>query len=347
MPKGELRTTIVPASVEAPRNVEAAILPFQDGRLYLVYSAGERADHVDGGMPSGEIRLKGRWSYDEGDSWSEPFLVREMPGVPNVMEPSFLHLRDHRVLQVYMQRDTYVPNGNPNANMLPMMTFSDNDCANWSEPESITGGETVFFTTNDRLISLQTGRILLPVLTFPCMSVRVWLSDDNAKTWRKNEEVVQPPENTRFGYPIATELADGTVTLFLLNSTGRIHVSHSQDGGETWSPVSDSGPEPCPATFNVRRIPDSPDLLMIWNNHTQRTNLTSAISHDNGHTWSHYRLLESQTGWPVPQRFAFPSIAFLNDCAHMTWYECRPDAETGARFELIYRRLPITWFYSQ
>ena len=113
MPKGELRTTIVPASVETPRNVEAAILPFQDGRLYLVYSAGERADHVDGGMPSGEIRLKGRWSYDEGDSWSEPFLVREMPGVPNVMEPSFLHLQDHRVLQVYMQRDTYVPNGNP------------------------------------------------------------------------------------------------------------------------------------------------------------------------------------------------------------------------------------------
>ena len=29
-------------------------------------------------------------------------------------------------------------------------------------------------------------------------------------------------------------------------------------------------------TFAVRRLPNSADLLFVWNNHPQRTNLTSA-----------------------------------------------------------------------
>ena len=44
MDHGEIRTVVCPASFETPRNVEAVILPFGDGRLYLVYSSGERAE---------------------------------------------------------------------------------------------------------------------------------------------------------------------------------------------------------------------------------------------------------------------------------------------------------------
>ena len=29
----------------------------------------------------------------------------------------------------------------------------------------------------------------------------------------------------------------------------------------------------------------------------------------------------------------------------MTWYERRPHPETGAVFDLIYRPLPVSWFY--
>lgn len=346
MDQREIRTVLCPASREIPRNVEATILPFDDGRLYLAYSAGERADHVDGGMPEGGIRIMGRWSDDEGESWSKPFLVRECLGVPNAMEPSFVRLPGGRVLQAYMQRDTYVNGGDPFGQMYPMLTHSDDDCQTWSEPERITGSQSEFFITNDRLIRLSTGRILLPVVTAPEMaSVRAWLSDDEGVTWRKSEGALQAPDQVRYSYPIAVELADGNVALLLQNSTGCLHVAQSGDGGDSWTLVSQGGPTPCPATCNACRLPDSSDLLLIWNNHTQRTNLTSAISRDNGQTWTNYRLLESQQSWPVLRSFAFPSMAFLNGHAHMTWYERRPDSETGAVFDLIYRRLPVSWFY--
>ena len=83
-----IKTVVCPATPETPRMVEAALLPFDDGRLYLVYSAGARADHIDGGMPEGELRLMGKWSRDAGASWSEPFVVREYEGIPNAMEPT-------------------------------------------------------------------------------------------------------------------------------------------------------------------------------------------------------------------------------------------------------------------
>ena len=299
-------------------------------------------------MPQGAIRIMGKWSRDEGESWSEPFVVRECAGVPNAMEASFLRLRSGRVLMEYMQRDTYVAGGDSQAGMYPMITHSDDECVTWSEPSPITGDENIYFSTNDRLLPLRTGRIVLPVLTGPDLtSVRVWFSDDEGATWGKGAAAIEASEGVRYGYPIAAELVDGRVAMFLVNSTGRIHVAHSEDGGDTWSPVVESGPEPCPATFMVRRLPESQDLLLIWNNHTQRVNLTAAVSRDSGETWADYRLLVPQERWPARRTLCFPSVAFLNGCAHMTWYASRPHPDTGAMFDLIYRRVPVSWFYGQ
>ena len=346
MEANEIRTVVCPGSLETPRNVESVILPFDDGRLYLVYTAGERADHIEGGMPEGEIRLRGKWSNDQGESWSEPFLVRECLGAPNAMEASLVRLSGGRVLMSYMQRDTYVNGGDSFGKMYPMFTFSNDQCQSWSDPARMTGSESQYFTTNDRFITLGTGRILLPVVMAPDMtSIHVWISDDDGMAWRKSEGSLQAPDGVRYSYPIVVDLADGNVALLLQNSTGQLHLAHSSDGGDTWSLRSQDGPAPCPATCNASRLPDSSDLLLIWNNHPQRTNLTSAISRDNGLTWTNYRLLEAQQSWPVLHRFAFPSISFLNGKAHMTWYERRPHPETGAVFDLIYRRLPISWFY--
>ena len=95
----------------------------------------------------------------------------------------------------------------------------------------------------------------------------------------------------------------------------------------------------------VRRVPDSPDLLLIWNNHTERTNLTSAISRDGGQTWGNCRLIEEQEDWPVSRTHAFPSLAFMNGYAHMTYYERHANPQTGRMFHLIYARRPVSWFY--
>jgi len=341
----EINNVVAPASLDTPRKVEGTILPLDGGRLYLVYTAGERANHVDGGMPEGGIQLMGKWSYDEGESWSEKFLVRKMNGIPNVMEPSFVRLPGGRVLQAYMQWDTYQA-GEAYTGLRCKMTHSDDDCATWSEPTLITGSETTYFTTNDHLVPLSSGRILLPVLTAPDMtSVRTFVTDDDGRSWRKGETAIRAADGVRYSYPMAVELSGGTVAMFLTNSSGRMHVAHSTDGGDTWSDVNESGLEPCPAPVMVRRVPETGDLLLIWNNHPQRTNLTSAISRDDGNTWTHYRLLQGQQGWPIERTSAYPSLAFSNGYAHMTWYERRSHPKTGAMFDLLYRRRPVSWFY--
>jgi len=57
---------------------------------------------------------------------------------------------------------------------------------------------------------------------------------------------------------------------------------------------------------SIERIPQTGDLLLVWNNHAQiapalkgkRTPLTVAISHDDGKTWTHTKnLRDNPTGW--------------------------------------------------
>jgi len=342
MIKGDLRSVVCRTNVQFARMVEAAILPFPDGRLYLAYSEGERADHIDGGMPEGNIRIMGRWSPDEGESWSAPFVVKDFDGTPNAMEPSFLHLTTGQVLQTFMERATYTQSGDSFAGMRILKSYSDNDCATWSEPEEITDYGSMFFTTNDRLLSLSTGRVILPAVIGPNLtSVRAWLSDDQGISWRAGTGAVHAPQGISYGYPIAAELSDGRVALFLVNSTGRMHIAQSNDGGETWSEVDETGIEPCPAPFMVRRLPASTDLLLVWNHHTQRTNLSIAISHDDAQSWTTFRVIEAQDRWPLERTWCYPSLAFMNNYAHLTYYERSADPTTKARFDLIYRRLPL------
>jgi len=343
MMSSEINQVVCPASLETCRMVEAAIFPFEDGRLYLACSCGESANFTEG-----DIRIMGKWSHDEGNSWSEPFLIWKCEGKANVMEPSFLQLSSGRILHEFQQRDGYFQGDERFGNLHPMITWSDDECETWSEPTSITGDNQPYFSTNDRLVPLSSGRILLPVLTAPDMtSIRVWMTDDNGQTWRKSSGEIRADDGVTYGYPMAAELDDGTVAMFVLNSTESMHIAHSNDEGDTWALVSTTGPSPCPATFIVRGIPESPDLLLLWNNHASRTNLTSAISRDNGQTWSNFRLLEAQEGWPAERTHAFPSLAFMNGYAHMTYYENTPHPRTGSMFDLVYRRLPISWFYQQ
>jgi hypothetical protein len=149
------------------------------------------------------------------------------------------------------------------------------------------------------------------------------------------------------GYPSLVELHDGRIAMFITPFDGGIQICHSSDRGETWTAAEATGPEPVSGTFGVSRLPDSSDLLLVWNNHPQRTNLTSAISRDGGVTWSNFRLLERQDGWPAQKRWAFPSIAFANGCAHLTYYERSGDLKNqpDASFDLVYRRVDLGWFY--
>jgi len=338
----EISIVVCPASVRHARQSEASILPFDDGRLFLGYSdfyGGNWRDH-------GAARIMGKWSEDEGETWSEPFLLQENIGDLNVMEASLVRLPSGRVLLSFMQKDSEGDSTDGKGVLHPLLRYSDDECQTWSDISPITRGAAYWCSTNDRFERLSCGRILLAVGEART-GCHVWLSDDDGATWRQGKGAIKPPEGERYAEPTVVELATGTVAMFIRTSTGNIHIAHSHDGGDTWALHTDWGPSAPYAPCMVRRVPDSDDLLLIWTNHSIRSNLTAAISHDHGETWENYRILEEQEAWPMPRSHTYPSLAFLNGNAHMTYWETHPHPEAGRLFHLIYRRLPISWFYEQ
>jgi sialidase-1 len=338
---GEISMVVCPASPRHCRQTEASILPFDDGRLYLAYTDFYGGDWHD----RGPARIMARWSHDEGHTWSAPMLVQENIGRLNVMEASLLRLPSGRVLLCFMRKDSEGDAGEPPALLHCLLRYSDDGCRTWSDLRQITTEDAYWCSTNDRLLRLSGGRILLSVGEEKA-GCHVWYSDDDGGTWRKSSGLMPPP-GKRYAEPTVVELANGVVAMFIRTDTTCIHIGHSRDGGETWRMHNDWGPFSPYAPCMVRRVPDSPDLLLIWNNHGTRSNLTSAISRDHGETWDNYRLLEEQEGWPLPRSHTYPSLAFLRGNAHMTYWETHKHPQVERLFHLVYRRLPVSWFYER
>lgn len=343
MSSKEISIVVCPASAEHCRQSEASILPFEDGRLLLAYTdfyAGEWEDQ-------GPARIMGKWSPDEGETWSEPFLLQENIGQRNVMEASLLRLPSGRILLSFLRKDSQRTEKIEGLLHL-MVKHSDDDGKTWSEPQQVSQGEKYWCGCHDRLLRLSSGRLLISAAI--AEHCHVWISDDDGTTWRLCKKPVEVEGVSKAGEPTVVELAGGTVKMFIRNTSKFIFIAESGDGGESWEKLDKYGkwgPYSTTAPCMVRRVPGSDDLLLIWNNCLVRTNLTAAISGDGGTVWENYRILEEQEGWPVPRSHSYPSLAFLNGNAHLTYWETHNYYKPSRLFHLVYRRLPITWFYER
>ena len=47
----------------------------------------------------------------------------------------------------------------------------------------------------------------------------------------------------------------------------------------------------------------------------------------------------------MSRSYTYPSLAFLNGNAHITYWETHTHPTAERLFHLVYRRLPISWFY--
>lgn len=342
----EISIILCRADDQHPRRDMASILAFDDGRLLCAY--GECYAGVEG--DEGPAHIQGRWSHDDGMTWSDSFLIQKNIGKVCTIEPSLLRPPSGRILLSFIRvdRSHLEPGGN---GIVQMVRWSDDDCRTWSKPielNEMCSDEVC----NDRLIRLSSGRIILPGST-------VFFSDDDGVTWKHSKE-------DGGCEPSAAELADGS--LLKLSRSGsastdfRLTPTRSRDGGETWyTDELDWGPRSSNAPCILRRVPNSDDLLLIWCNNTERTDLSSALSHDGGRSWVNFRNLEPSEGWPLLRSHQYPSLTFSRGFAHLTYREAhrhpnaREAAFSNARGEphkvqwlihLVYRRLPIEWFYA-
>ena len=121
------------------------------------------------------------------------------------------------------------------------------------------------------------------------------------------------------GEPIAVELSDGRILMYLRSNMGRFFSTYSDDQGETWYesvPVESLVCPPTPCCLRV--IPKSSDLLIIWNqvSHFEsmkgyyRHRLSCAVSRDEGKTWGNFKNLESLDDTTYIQPAKFIEAAF-------------------------------------
>ena len=137
---------------------------------------------------------------------------------------------------------------------------------------------------------LPSGRILLPLYT-DTFSVSVMaISDDGGQTWYASEALI--------GYgniqPTVLRRRDGTLVAYMRENGFRhkIRVCQSTDDGLTWGPVTECElPNPGAGIDGV--VLKSGTWLLVYNDTTRgRNSLAVSLSHDEGRTWDVTRHLE-------------------------------------------------------
>ena len=246
----------------------------------------------------------------------------------NVKHPNLLRLPSGEVLFFFVgwdsdsQRNIY-------------MKRSQDNCETWTDKVQISRPGW-YCNNHDRIVRLKSGRIVLPAHT-PVKDGRVgapysadchlhsmmFYSDDGFATWKESTDTMTAPGRGAHE-PSVVELKDGRLLCFLRTTTGRLYRSDSPDGGDHWSspkPTHFTAPDAEPL---LTRIPETGDLMLVWNNVESRSNwprtpLSLALSADEGQSWNRY--------WDVDARpardAAYPAIFFQGDEVVITYYTRR------------------------
>jgi len=316
--------TVVEANDRFPRHDSATIVELSDGRLMLAWM-----EHVGGdtlGHDHSPCSIASMVSGDQGKTWgAQRILVENCPGDTNIHFPSFLRLQSGGILFFYQRRHELTP-GAPQVSTGYVCESSD-EGQTFSRPR-----EHDLIRRNDvdgdELVQLSSGRIILPIsrvlgnwcsvtedgVTADHSIVSSSYSDDDGQTWQGADTWLDLPRRGAMEPRIA-ELRDGRLLMTMRTELGAVFQSESRDQGTTWSKPQTTGlkaPESMPC---LRRIPDTGDLLLVWNNSSfdpdfdhsgKRTPLTVAISTDDGQSWRNSKDLETDPEW----EFTNPSVHF-------------------------------------
>jgi sialidase-1 len=309
---------IAPSAPNSWRNSEGTMARLNDGRLLLAWTDfyGPDEDECD----CKPARISAVTSSDEGRTWGKRFTIQENIGKQNVMSPNLLRLKSGKLLFIFLVKDS---SGDSRA----MARLSSDDAKTFSQPREIpiTPSPSYRGFNNDRLIQLDSGRVLLPMFILQSESSagmrflsRVYSSDDDGATWAPSLTTVDVKESKAGAQePGVVELKDGRVMLWNRTSTGQIYRAYSSDKGLTWSTPEPMGVAAPVSPASIKRIPSTGDLLLVWNNSPKyRFPLTTAISKNDGRTWRTPKNLEENPCCT----YAYASITFDKDRCLFTYY---------------------------
>lgn len=228
------------ASENNLRNGEGSFIRLKNGSIMFAYSEFFGDDWED----EATARISAIVSDDEGETWSEKRVLFEKPeDAVNLMCFSFLRMGNGDVGAFYILK---------NADLTDRILFvrSSDEGESWSEPVNCLDCLDVqdyYVINNDRAVRLKSGRIILAVARHTVLTehkeftpgvICFIFSDDDGKTWQKNEtEFPCPFAGNPDGYeePGIYELPDGRIWCYIRTSLGFQFESFSSDNGTTWT----------------------------------------------------------------------------------------------------------------
>jgi len=370
------KSIVVLATPAAPKHGEQTVIRLNDGSLLLLWSEFVREDLMPAGErpppsplrrdPTGDdgyARISGKTSHDAGRTWSKPWVVvDDKDALVNCISPGLTRMADGRLLLAYSWRSGGNNPGNY-GNCAKMVRISSDEGKTWSDRVQITPKDSDYHTgCHDRAWTLDNGRVIVqchtilpPAVAQPgpnyqrtCMGTYYAYSDDHGKTWQRSAVTLDPlaGRGGRFEEACMAQRADSSLIQFIRNWHGQSFVSESTDRGATWSTPKPSGIFSALAPTYITRLPNSSDLLMIWNPtwnpdaqiSGQRTVLACAISKDGGKTWGLPKALETN-----PELWSeYPGVTFDGNHA-LVYYRVFP--KDRKRCDLVQARVPLSWFY--
>lgn len=255
------------------RNSEGSFIKLKNGNILFAYTR-----YRGGGCDDAAVAdIYGMISKDDGDTFGNPSLIFSCGDVQadNVMSVSLLRMKNGDIGLFYLQKHNDIHT------CIPFLALSDDDGKTWYKHIRCIPEDGYFVLNNDRIITLDNGRILMPVAKHEYKdgyylpgSIYIYASDDTGITWKKiSSEITINPSNTRRENfnplhncmePGVVQLDNGNIWLYIRTDLGRHYESFSEDFGQTWD-------IPLPSPFTA---PDSPmcvkklksgKLFTVWN----------------------------------------------------------------------------------
>ena len=147
---------VCPYSVEWPRNSEGSIAVLPDGRWLLAWSA-----FYGGFWDEDPAHIMGKWSLDKGETWGEPFILKENDAERCVVSASLAVIDDGSIGLVYCHKKNDTDESRPFFQKSSDGGQSFGDRQDHGPGYSMTpwyGG-----ALNGSLFQMSTGRLVTPI----------------------------------------------------------------------------------------------------------------------------------------------------------------------------------------
>ena len=218
---------------------------------------------------------------------------------------------------------------------LPVISFSDDNGKTWTRAQLVGNPEGVWYVMNDRMIQLNSGRILVPVAHMPrelgtyegdhnlglC-----FFSDDEGKTWKRSVKPADLNDGRGMAEPSIACLGDSSLLMLARTGSGCLYCSRSFDGGSTWSSPEPTSLIAACSPLTLKTLPDG--RLIVFYDHARplkkgaffpRTPLVYAVSSDQGKSWGEPVVVDSDGSVNNDRQNIYPSVCFTKEGMLVMW----------------------------